>query len=293
MSALSSVINADNQAARAVTDSITIRAFRNLGPGQQLAFINRLWNAICTAHAFDQLPSQMFDPLGDNLAGDGPLPTSVCPAQPGANVFRKRLTGKQPFREFGIGFRVDGADQTSLNRITTGGMTQQRLSSAFMLGRRGLRLDATIMMDKSKARVWTGNHDIFNETAVCVSRNFFGGTAFPERETNGTVYLWAVNCADLRGFDTENYQLNLPNSRQWRPGEKAFPSIPADHVLAYVPIERRGAPPGGGWRVNIVKDARWTLTGSMSVKQRVYIEDELAAWAGGSYTIPAAYDFAT
>ncbi len=159
--------------------------------------------------------------------------------------------------------------------------------------RRGLRFDATIMMDQNKACCWSGNNDIFNETAVCVSRSFFGGTAFPERETSGHYYLWAVNCGPLLGFDTEQYQLNLPNSRQWRPGEKAFPFIPPANILAYLQIERRGAPPGGGWRVEISGNANWTYVGAPSVRQRVYFEDELAAWRGGSYEIPAAYDFAT
>ena len=119
-------------------------------------------------------------------------------------------------------------------------------------------------------------------------------TAFPERETQGTYYLWAVNVGNLTGFDTEQYQLGLPNSRQWRPGEKAFPFIPPANVLGYVQIDRRGAPDTGGWRVDISKAARWTFTGgTMSVRQRTYIEDELAAWRGGSYTIPASYDFAT
>jgi hypothetical protein len=44
--------------------------------------------------------------------------------------------------------------------------------------------------------------------------------------------------------------------------------------------------------VDFPKDAKWTYTGAPSVRQRTYMEDELAAWRGGSYTIPAAFDFA-
>jgi hypothetical protein len=292
LSALASIINGNNQAARAVTGSKTIREFRNLSEHEQLAFINRIWNAVSTAHPFTQPAANMFDPIADDTGGNGPLPSSIRPDGPGSNTFVKRLRGRQPFREFLVGFHVDGADNNSIARITGNGMTQQRLSPQFMLSRRGLRLDSTVMMNDSEARVWTGNHDIFNETAVCVSRNFFGGTAFPERTTNGSCYLWAVNCAGLVGFDTEQYQLNLPGARQWRPGEKAFRCIPPDHVLGYVRIDRRGAPSGGGWRVDIPGVAKWTFTGSSTVRQRVYMEDELAAWRGGSYTIPPEFDFA-
>ena len=294
LTALSSIKNADKLTVRALTDAMSIRAFRAAGEAQQLVFIDQLWNRICTTHAFNRRGNLMSDPASDDLGGRT-LPSSVCPISPGANTFRKRLRGRQPFQEFGIGFRVDGADQSSIARILGAGMTQQRLSSAFMLGpRRGMRLDGTNMMDTTRARCWTANNDIFNETAVCVSRNFFGGTAFPERDTQGTCYLWAVNCSNLVGFDTEDYQLNLGNSRQWRPGEKAFPSIPPENVLGYIQIDRRGAPRTGGWRVDIPQGARWTFTGgAMTVKQRGYIEDELAAWRGGSYTIPADYDFAT
>jgi hypothetical protein len=150
LSALASIKNANNQRVRAVTDHMTIRQFRSLPPVYQLAFINKIWNANCTAHAFDQPGSQMFDPPGDGIDGNGPLPTSIRPVRIGMNVFEKRLRGRQPFREFGVGFRVDGADNSSVTRVTGAGMTQQRLSSAFMLGRRGLRLDATVMMDKNE-----------------------------------------------------------------------------------------------------------------------------------------------
>jgi len=293
LTALSSIKNANAVAVRAITETMTIRGFRAAGEPAQLAFIDRLWNATCTAHPFNTVGNTMSDPASDDMGG-ATLPASVGPTSPGSSVFHKRLKGRQPFREFGIGFRVDGSDQSAIDRILSSGMTQQRLSAPFMLGpKRGLRLDGTVMMDQTTARCWTGNNDIFNESAVCVSRNFFGGTAFPERATEAHCYLWAVDCSTLSGFDTEAYQLGLPNSRQWRPGEKAFPFIPAANVLAYVQVDRRGAPAQGGWRVDISSGARWTFTGAPTVKQRGYLEDELAAWRGGSYTIPPNFDFAT
>lgn len=100
-----------------------------------------------------------------------------------------------------------------------------------MLGSsRGLRLDATVMTDRTVARCWSGN--------------------------DGRCFLWAVDVGDLLGSDTGEYQLGLNGNRHWRPGEKAFPFIPP-------------------------------------VRQRAFLEDELAAWKGGSVTIPPKFDFAT
>lgn len=293
LSALASIINGDNERARLVTNAVTIRAFRNMTLPQQIAVINDIWNANTTPHRFTTPPTAMSDPEGAGIGGNGPLPSSLCPNAPGSNVFVKRLRG-QPFREFGVGFRIDGSNAGSVARVTASGMTQQRLNEPFMLGpSRGLRLAGTVMADQRFARVWTGNDDIFNESAVCVSRNFFGATAFPLRETVGPAYLWAVNCTYLPGFDTEGHQIGLPNARQWRPGEKAFSFIPASRVIGYVEIQRNGAPPTGGWRFQIAPGATWTYINAVSNQQRAYIEAELAAWRGGNYTIPNTFDFAT
>ncbi len=296
LSALASIRNGDMRAARRVTDGVTIRQFRTMLELQQMQVIDRIWNTVTTSHPFTQAALGMADPLTDSLSGLDPLPSSVCPVRPGMSVYQKRLNGRQPFREFSVGFRVDGSDGADVSRITGGGMTQQRLSTGFMLTRRGLQLAGTVMMDQTQARVWTGNYDIFNETAVCVSRNFFGASAFPERGTESLVYVWAVNCSNLVGFDTEAYQVGLTaqglKPKQWRPGEKAFEFIPAANVLGYVQIDKRGAPAAGGWSFDVPANANWTWTGAPTVKQRAYIEDELAAWRGGSYTIPPEYDFA-
>ncbi len=283
---------------KTVTDGCTVRQFRAMTAAEQIALINSIWNRLASAHAFETPTEDMTDPAGDIPANDrDPLPSSWCPTQPGGTVYRKRLTGRRPWRELGIGFRIDGGDQGAITRNTTNGFTQQRLVRPFMLGTRGQEIDGTVLMDQTQARVWTGNRDIFNETAVCVSRNFFGATAFPERETDHKgqegSYLWAVNCAGLRGFDTEGYQIGLGNASQWRPGEKAFASIPADRVVGYVRIQRRGAPATGGWRFDIATDANWTFTGSaLTVGQRTYMIDELNAWRG-RHVIDARYDFAT
>jgi hypothetical protein len=281
-----------------VTGPCSVRQFRALSADGQLALINRVWNALATAHAFDMPTEQMCDPEYDTPPNNrAPLPSSWCPVSPGAASHHKRLAGRQPWRTLGIGFRVDGADQSAIDRNTSQGFTQQRLTRPFMLGVRGQEIEGTVLMNQAQARVWTGNRDIFNESAVCVSRNFFGATAFPERETDHKgaegAYVWAVNCAGLWGFDTEGYQVGLGNASQWRPGEKAFASIAVDRVIGYVRIQRRGAPAEGGWRFDVPDDAHWVFTGGrVSVAQRTYMVDELNAWRG-RHVIPALFDFAT
>jgi hypothetical protein len=283
---------------KGITDACTVRQFRAMDEPGQLDLINRIWNTLATAHTFDTPVAQMVDPEysvpPDNRA---PLPSSWCPMSKGARTYHKRLAGRRPWRELGIGFRVDGSDQSAIDRNTSQGFTQQRLAQPFMLGVRGQRIDSTVLMNQAQARVWTGNRDIFNESAVCVSRNFFGATAFPERETNHKgsegAYVWAVNCAGMNGFDTEGYQIGLGNASQWRPGEKAFAAIPADRVIGYVRVQRRGAPDEGGWRVDVPDDANWVFTGGVcSVPQRSYMIDELSAWRG-KHVIAPLYDFAT
>jgi len=296
MTALAASSLGDNALVSAVTRPVTLSAFRAMNGVQQLALVNALWRALTTAHAFSTVTNEMYEPAGDAPEGaQGPLPTSWCPTARGATTCHKRHR-EWPWRTFGVGFRVDGNGQGAIDRNTGNGFRQQRLSPDFMLGVRGQRIDGTVVMDASRALVWTGNHDIFNETAVCVSRNFFGATAFPERETvddgDGYRLLWAINCLFLRGFDTEAHQLTLPNARQWRPGEKAYRQIPKERVIGYVKIQRRGAADRGGWSFHIPDAEQWTFTGGASDAQKRYMQAELDAWRG-THVIPPEYDFAT
>jgi hypothetical protein len=301
LSALASLRLA-NDAARQFVEQTTIRAFRQLPGAGQIALIDQIWDHIATPHVFNQAIGAMLDPNNANLGGHGPLPGSICPNPANAAQFVKRgLANAQPFHQFEVGFRIEGGDNGAIQRVHNGGMTQQRLNHAFMVGpNRGLELAGTaIANDVLHARVWTGNHDIFNETAVCVARSFFGATAFPLRDSNGNFHLWAVNLHGLQGFDVELHQQGLHGMRHWRPGEKAFQAIPANRVLGHVTIHRGGAPGGGGWIVQIPNGAAWVPGpghGAAQAGQLQYMDDELAAWRdhhhGGPFTIPAAYDFA-
>lgn len=276
----------------AALGNVSVGIFRNMNQAQQLNFIDGLWNALTTQHPFLTPAEEMFDPPSSLPINErAPLPTSWQPNN------TKRLQG-QPWRTFTVGFRIDGSDQSSITRVLQHGMTQQRLNQAFMRTTRGLEISSTAAAISSAARCWTLNNDIFNETAVCVSRNFFGATAFPGRDTihgsGQASYLWAVDCSGLKGFDTEDYQRNLPGNRNWRPGEKAFREIRPERIIGYIPVRRHGCPEGGGWSFSIDKTTKWTLVNQViNFKIRDYIDGELEAWKGEKRNIPGTHDFAT
>jgi hypothetical protein len=270
----------------------TVGDFRNMNQAQQLSFIDGLWNALTSVHPFMTPAENMFDPVGNAPVNErAPLPTSWKPDN------TKRLQGR-PWQTYRVGFRVDGSDPASIARVLQHGMTQQRLNLAFMRNVRGLEISSTAAAISSTARCWTSNNDIFNETAVCVSRNFFGATAFPERATihapGQVAYLWAIDCSGLMGFDTEDYQRNLPGNRNWRPGEKAFRVITPDRIIGYIPVRRHGCPERGGWSFSIDNTTTWSLVNHViDFRKRDYINGELDAWKGRRHDIPGSHDFAT
>jgi hypothetical protein len=284
------------EGARSHVNKLTIRQFRELGGHGQIELINEVWELMATPHPFTEDTVKMFEP--DALVGDeGPLPSSSCPDPHHPDKIIKRLgVHEKPFTTLGVGFRVDGSqDGKTIPRIRSEGMTQQRLNRDFMRNTKGYVLEGTVMeTDAKHARCWTGNHDIINPTALCVSRNFFGATAFPERTTvKKGVLLWAVDVLGLKGFDTEQYQKSQPGKRWWRPGEKAYEIIPWVKVLGYVEIERHGQPDTGGWSFEIDQHATWTFVEKHATDlQRHYMEAELNAWRG-KHTIPGTHDFAT
>lgn len=306
-------LNHAGEAAKNKSKSITIGDFRNMTQQNQLKFINELWDLIATPFAFDTKAQDMYVPAAAGVP-PAPLPSSWCPkpkeGMGSTAVHHMRLAHgghPDPWKRFCVGFRVDGSDMNSITRVRTSGMTQQILNPSFMLNFRGMVVDGTTAADPTKPRFWTSNDDIFNETAVCVSRNFFGGTAFPLRnsyhhylsgpqggrkgETQFSV-LWAVDCTGLVGMDTEAIQLRRPGARVWRPGEKAFREIRPNRLIGYIPIRKMGDSPKGGWSFDIKPGTVWTYCGAGSFDQKDYINGELKAWTGCHY-IPGAFDFAT
>jgi hypothetical protein len=303
LSVLASLDKGNDRAINAICAAMTVGQFVDAAEPIRLAFINRLWDAVATPHAFNTLAANMVcSPIATD-DGRRPLPSSWCPVGGGKVGCHKRLVNEEPWRRYGVGFRVDGTNSTSITRILASGMTQQWQNTAFMQEKRGLVVAGTTIANPGAARFWTASQDIFNETAVCVSRNFFGATAFPERsspyplastvdaDAQGFFLLWAVDCMGLAGCDTEQIQLNLPGARHWRPGEKAFPAISRERIIGYVTIRRTGSPPEGGWSFGISAEAKWTICGHPTTLQLDYIQGELDAWRG-LHNISPKWDFA-
>jgi len=289
---------------------MTIRQFMTLEPADQMAAINQAWNKVCTKKSYNKLNRMMIEPMEVVVKpAISPVPSGAIPDGGGGMIAGYTNVGKRPdaFTGLGVGFRVDGSGtietmDRSILRVTTGGMTTQLKNRWFMHEIRGWEVDGTVVdLDTNAPRVWRTKKDLFNESAVCVSRNFYGATAFPTREMDGEqAVLWAVDVAGLIGFDTEGHQLQLEGNKQWRPGEKAFKKIPVSRIMGYVKFNKLGCSGMGGWKFSIPADAEWTfignfrgLTGSSREAQAVkYVTDQLVAWRGVDHTISGAFDFA-
>ncbi len=293
---------------------MTIRQFMGLPPPTQMDVINLGWERVCESRAYSTATADMFDPIGANIAATSdPVPSGMIPNPAGGYKLGAEAR-PTPFKTLGVGFRVEGSGANrsrDIDRVKSEGMKAQVKNTGLMRDIKGWGIDGTIVQtNTSCARFWRTKNDIFNESAVCVSRNLYGATGFPERNTGDgepvTAVLWAVDCYLNRGFDTEQLQLDL-GTRNWRPGEKAYESIPRSDVIGYVEILRTGSAPGGhgGWTFRIPNDAKWTyLPGweppfmtttnkSRESRARDYIEEQLKAWRGADHTIANEFDFNT
>ncbi len=282
---------------------MTVQHFMELDPAGQIKVIDQAWDKVCEKKAYNTKTEHMVEPTSaPSVAGLECLPSAVIPKQGGTfEVFKSpdAPTG-EPFKTLGVGFRVEGSiSGKDVERVQRSGMVPLVKSPALMLSIRGFEVTGTVIeRDTANARFWERKHDIFNESAVCVTRNFFGATAFPLRDTvRDDTVLWAVDVLGMNGCDTEAYQVAL-GGEQWRPGEKAYGSIPAKSLIAYVVIQRTGLGPGGkGWKFKIDKDAKWEMSRFWDPRGRYgavkrYIDGLLEAWRGPEHAIPQSMDFA-
>lgn len=278
----------------------TIRNLLTMSTDQRADFIDQVWDWAAAPKTHNTPAQNMYVPPAVPTGNGTPLPSSWCPIPLSSSNFHRRhggRNGRDAWAELAVGFRIDGSDQAAIKRVLTDGMTPQVLNRQFMLNFRGQFIEGTAAESADTPRFWTRNHDIWNESAVCVSRNFFGATAFQTRETSHKTgeyaVLWAVDCKGLLGFDTEGEQLGQTGGRVWRPGEKCFPTISPDRMIGYALIRRTGVPRSGdwGWGFEIGREVRWEMTGGGSVPQKMYAFSELDAWRG-NHRIPASWDFA-
>ena len=248
MTVLASANGNGNNAAQNVVHAVTIRRFFAMTSAERMQFIDDVWNATAIPHAYNTAAQAMQVHAQGQIPGasNRPFPSSWCPVPGQAGTYHRRHAnaGQDAWNELAVGFRCENG----FDRPLAYGFTQQRANNGFMTGpNRGQRITGTVVdyaTDAGNGRYWSLSADMWNESAVCVSRNLFGACAFPERSSVGDKYLFAIDCSGLNGFDCEDVQFQA--NRVWRPGEKAFANIPSDRIIGYVQIRRNGGPVGGG-----------------------------------------------
>ncbi len=269
---------------------MTFGQFAELTSAEQMDVINFVWDRNVTCGDYNQSLQQMTEPNVTVMpVGNAkPLPSSVRSFDGNANVKRLKLgRAGAPFKSLGVAFRVEGKTDQDVDRIKANGMTAQVANTTFMHEVKGWELDGTnIAADTRRPRLWTENLDLLNESGVCVARSLLGATAFPERCTGSTakggptlVNLFAVNCTGLLGYDTEHFQIQ--HNALWRPGEKAFATVPRDQVIAYVKLKRTGGEAGSNWKFQLDAGTTWIPINPASDEVQRYIDEELSAWATG------------
>jgi len=278
----------------------SVRQLLQMTAAERLAFVNQVWNWAATPRTLTTLAEAMYVP-GAVPTEKSTMPSSYCPSPDNPALHRRRAAGpagEDIWKTLTVGFRVDGTSDADIRRITSNGFTPQVLSEAFMINTRGQDVRGTAAASGTTPRTWSENGDIWNESAVCVSRNLYGATLFPERTTGEgvaggtTVILWAINCRGLLGFDTEESQYGLADAtKRWRPGEKAFGTIPPGRAIGYVRIRRTGGQAGVNSTVAIDPTASWTFLSAWHHSEKAtYVSDELDAWRG-SRSIPSSMDW--
>jgi hypothetical protein len=279
-----------------------IGVFNQRTVAQQRNFVDEIWKRLCVGELASTLGQSMTEPGGQANQLRDPLPSSLAPENPDADQvsLKRRISGA--WGDYTVGFRVDGKVDASgddfTNRVRPNGCQPLTHNRGALLAVRGWVIDDTWLEKKDRIYIWCGNRDVVNETGTCVSRSLFGATAFPERTTDtaagGIQYhnLLALNCRDLKGVDTEAWQMRQGVTSNWRPGEKVFLGIAPERVLGWTKLLRRPAPAAGGW-VFMFPATDWTWVNRPNDITVAYLDGELRAWRANKwYTVPACYDFA-
>ncbi len=200
----------------ATSQQLKVSDFLMLSEPQRLALIDMMWTEVLVLKTGLTPRNQMVDPAPNAFEG---IPGTV-----------------RAFRDLGFCFRCDTRLPVS---VTVQGFRRlfEMSPPADIQGTLPHRA-ATGTGMAQQLGMWKDNRDAVNEMNICVSRNLKGSTKFPNPETTGTAYIYAIKLpGEKLGFDTENWQASEVGGL-WRPGEKAFFDIDAANVIAYIPITK-------------------------------------------------------
>lgn len=276
-----------------------IRDFNDKTDAEQKDFVDEIWKRLVDYRIPDTKTEAMVEHNGAAEASLTPLPSSLAPSDPNsANVTLIRRDARPIWKQYGIGFRVEGAraaGNDDMARILAHGPAPLLHNRALMRSIRGWAADGTYIEQRDRIFFWWGNEDVLNESATCVSRSLFGATALPDRQTDTAAegkefhYLLAVGCAGQTGTDTEAWQLKRGAKSVWRPGEKAFLGVGAANVLGWTKLLKE--PNAKGWRFRLPENA-WNWINRPSGEIQDYLTLELRAWRSEQwYNVDGAYDF--
>lgn len=256
----------------------TVHDVYNYNGAEFISMVDEIWKEIVEFQPYNKSIATMVDP------GTANHESSIT--KPGVPVFN--LTG--------ICFRCDAREPSSVLKL--GFLPAYNISPE-------PHVKGTIMEHCTKgtngiaksAGFWIGNRDIVNQTSICAARTLKGCGKFPEPQIKGFHFFYVLKLpTDKYGFDTEARQLTTGG--RWLPGEKAFPSVSAQEVIAWTRIRKLGSDTGtiafNSYQYQILENL-WHFTSGATQEDRNYLNAELNALTGGqgltTITIQKSEDF--
>lgn len=276
--------------------NLTLSAFKAKTTLQKLQAIDAIYATAVESVIPTVAAESMVEPLRKEAVVENQPHHTAIIRQPNGGFALRVDTPTNPWRTHTIGYRCEGklTDAADLQRITTAGLQPIYANPPVTIAVKGHHIQGTIMGDMSTIKLFKGNRDVVGETGTCVARTLLGGTAFPDRKTQGLYWFWAVNCRGLMGIDTEQWQLSRTGTAVWRPGEKVFPGIPANRLIARCEINRLGLSDNGsdGWSFEFPISSKWHFMNATPT-QKDWLNAELDAWkVGRRHSIDGTMDFA-
>lgn len=225
---------------------------------RHLELIDMIWRECVRFYPYNTAVSAMVDPGQGNFSSSATKPNTPVFQQKGICY---RCDSREPANVLGDGFRPSYS-------IAAPAPLQGTIMQNCATGAGGVA---------QSAGWWIANRDIASETSVCVSRSLRGCGKFPNPQDTGLHYFYAFKFdVGKLGFDTEAQQVQ--EGGRWFPGEKAFPSIAGNELIASCMIKKLGSvPPNRGFErysYQII-NKEWTFVNNATFWDRSYLTAEL------------------